>query len=440
MWMRAAILFRLDYISQIVFFLVFSGQALAQGSVYDGATSKNNFVAVSAQYEYSDNINLQSTNPTSGNIQKANVTVGYHIAKPTTKLSLDYQAHVYRYSEESIGNESYWSGHAALNQQLFSKNVTLDASHFRHRYLLDEGEAELPSNTGDRGIFSIGPQWLIPYSPRAGFKLGYNFTTSNFSKEEDQDSDRNTATLAWYNTLNKKSNVQINSTFTQVEFPFYNSGYDKVTADALFTGRLNRGDYNIQLGNSYVNQSDQKVKGLIYSLNYSYKFSRQNLYFGAKRELTDSSMGLKIDSEEDGDGNFTPSQVIWRDRIEFLHLYYFNARGVNNKLTLYFDNESAAFENDQQKTDETTQKTGITNQLNVPIDTKLSTSVSLGYRDSDLHGGGNKQQWRLDITGDYQIKTNLTFSLSAKYLTVNNRQRHDKYDEWRYISTITFKY
>ena len=109
-------------------------------------------------------------------------------------------------------------------------------------------------------------------------------------------------------------------------------------------------------------------------------------------------------------------------------------------MTLYFDNESAAFESNQQKTDETTQKTGITNLLSVPIDTKLSTSLSLGYRDSDLDGGGNKQEWRLDITGDYQIKTNLTFSLIAKYLTVNNRQRYDKYDEWRYISRITYEY
>ncbi|MFT5880910.1 MAG: hypothetical protein ACI86X_002049 [Moritella sp.] len=440
MLMRAAVLFRLGYISQIVFFLIFSGQALAQGSVYDGATSKNNFVAVSAQYEYSNNINLQSTNPTSGNIQNANVSVGYHIAKPATKLSLDYQANEYRYSEKTIENGRYWSGHAALNQQLFSKNITLDARHFRHRYLLDESEAELPNNKGDRGIFSIGPQWLIPYSPRAGFKLGYNYTTSNFSKEKEQDSDRNTANLAWYNTLNKKLSVQINSTFTQVEFPSYSSGYDKVTADVLFTGRLNRGDYSVQLGNSYVNQSEQKVKGLIYSLNYNYKFSRQSLSLGATRALTDSSLGLKINTESDGDGNFTPTQVIWRDRIELLHLYYFNARGVNNKVTLYFDNESAAFESNQQKTDETTQKTGITNQLNVPIDTKLSTSLSLGYRDSDLHDGGNKQQWRLDITGDYKIKKNLIFSLNAKYLNVNNRQRHDKYDEWRYISRITLKY
>lgn len=435
-----AILFRLGYICQIAFWLVFSGLALAQGSVYDGATSKNTFVAVSAQYEHSDNINQQSTDPTSGNIQKANITVGYHIAKPATKLSLDYQANLYRYSEDSIENEQYWSGHASLNQQLFSKNITLDASHFRHRYLLDESEAELPSNKGDRGIFSIGPQWLIPYSDRAGFKLKYNYTTSNFSKEKEQDSDRNTVSLAWYNTLNKKSNMQLNSTFTQVEFPFYDSGYDKVTADILFTSRLNRGDYNIQLGNSYINQSDQKVKGLIFSLSYNYKFSRQAIYLGAKRELTDSSMGLMIDSETDGDGNFTPTQVIWRDRIELLHLYYFNNRGVNNTVTLYFDNESAAFESNQQKTDETTQKTGIKSQLNVPIDTKLSTSLSLGYRDSDLQGGGNKQQWRLDIFGDYLIKTNLKFSLGAKYLTVNNRQRHEEYDEWRYISRITYEY
>lgn len=397
-------------------------------------------ISVSSLFEYSNNIYQQSESPISGYNQQTQLNLGYQLSLAKTAIDLNYQVYDYRYKDEDLNNEQYWIGQGSVNQRLFNDQVSATVHHLRQRYLVDENEADVASNQAIRDVSTLTGLWTIPYSARAGIELRNTTTIANYPDAKEQETNRNTAALTWFNHLNNKSQLRLASSYSHVTFPFYSSSYEQVESDIQLIGQLYKGSYDLTLGHSYLTQNSDETQGFTYQLSYNYKFNRQSITLFAQQELTDSSIITKSTALDNSPSLSNTAHVLWHDRIQLEHQYEINNRGLNNNISVYFNNESSAISGANQETDNHSQEFGVSNQFILPIGKKISTSLSVSYRNTGLQSGSTKQQWQSVIKGDYQLSKHMTFSLAAEYTNVSNHQQQDQYDEWRYNSKITLTY
>jgi len=438
----APVFYCVNYGSKILLLCCLSVDLYAYNSILTNGDLSHavSSISMSSQYEYSNNIHQQRDTPISGYNQQTQLALGYKLSLQRTDINLGYQAYDYRYNDDSLDNEQYWIGQGSVNQRLFNNQVTATIGHTRQRYLLDENEADIPSNQAIRDVSTLSGLWTIPYSARAGFELNNTTTIANYPEAEEQDSNRNIAALTWFNHLNNKSQLRLASSYSNVEFPFYNQGYEKIESDIQLIGKLRKGRYELTLGHSYLTQDTNVTKGFTYQLSYNYKFNHQSITLFAQQQLTDSSIIAKSTTHENSQSLSNTAQVLWHDSIKLEHQYEFNNSGFNNSVSIYFNNESSAISVAEQDTNSHSQEFGITNQLTLPIGKKISTSLTASYQDSALQNGSNKQQWQSTVSSSYQLSTHMTLSFAAEYTNVSNHQQQNQYDEWRYSSKITLTY
>ena len=404
----------------------------------DAIADTRGYIALSSRYEYSDNINQQSQNQLRGSDQQSTLNLAYFATRPSTNIALNYSLNDYHYYHNYQVDTRNWSGYASLNQQFFANKLNLGINHLRYRYLLNEGGNNLQINQGDKDTLSLISNLQIPYTIRVGMDLGYRFEDLDYSVDAQQDSERHTTDLGWYYQLNKKSQIQLNSTFHQVSFPLSGRGYDQINADLQVSSQLLQGSYLASIGYSHVLHSEED--GFTFAFDYNYKFTRQAISASAKRALTDSSYGLALGNSSTGAVNTKVAQLLWIDYVELVHQYNFNGRGFNNRINVFFESETANLTLLQNNDKDTTQKYGIANYITLPIGKRFTTNLILQYQNIGLQDGDHKHQFELGLNNTYLLHKFISISCAANYLNVDIKQRNEQYDEWRYSTEITLKY
>ncbi len=415
--------------------------AQSQSSIYDILESQQNFIEFGLGYEYSDNIYKTESLTTSGSEKKASLAFGYHSEQKTNKYSLNYRANYTDYGVRKLQNDSYWAGKANITQQLFSKNLILDLKHLRHRYLLNDNLVALPSNQGNRDLISITPIWRIPYSKRAGFELSYGYQNISFSDDKRQKSTRNSANIAWFNALNKSSFLRFRNTLLTVKFPFFKTSYDQINSSLLYKRLTRNGEYILTAGYSQVDLQNHNSSGMNYGFTYQKKFDSQNLAISFTRKLTDSSAGLEVNINNDGDYNFALTRLLWRKRAEIIYRYEFSSQfKLANTLVAFNDTEKAIRSISSTSNLNNISQQGISNRLSWTINHKLTANAEISVIHSDLINGGDKRNWDLKLRSKYKIANRLYISFLAHYLDEKNNQIKRHYNEWQYSTQITYRY
>jgi len=391
------------------------------------------YISLGLEHTQSNNINQSSDNVQSGYEQRADIGVGYFNQTATNFTALDYSVYYATYSDE-LDDDSDISGSLSLTQEVFSPNVLLNLTHFRRQYLLDQSGVDDADNSGSRDVFTINPVWNISYSRRAGFELSYDYTLTRYSDDTDEDTDRNGVGVTWYNKLTPKARFELSTDVSQVEYRNTGFDYKEVTIDASIDGELLAGTYLVQLGYSRVMLNSGDEEGGIFKLSYAYQFDRHYLSMSAQRELSDSSLGLGIDSIDNEDESYDGNQIQWIDRVELQHRFTITNR-LSNANVLYYQQETSV------STDETDPRWGASASLDFQNTKKISSFISLDYSESTITSDFDKQVINATIGGRYLIRPQLSLSLQADYEDQSIDDDEDSsYDELSYTARIEFKY
>jgi len=395
------------------------------------ASVSDRYIALGIEHAQSDNINQSSENKESGYEQSIDLGLGYFNQTATNLTALDYTISYSTYSDDETDNESDISGSLNLSQEIFSKNLMLNLSHFRRSYLLDQSGGDVPENSGDRDVFTVNPVWNIPYSKRGGFQLSYNYIATRLSDNDNDDTDRNIIGLAWYHKLNTKTRFELSSDMSDVEYRKTGTDYQEISVNTSIEGQLVAGTYLVQLGYSKLSDDNSDETGAIFKLAYQYQFAKHNLSLSAERELSDSSLGLGIDVADNESDDFSDSQLLWIDRVQLDHKFMITSR-LNNNNNIYYQQEK------DLNTDVTSPRWGLSTGFDLQNTEKLNSFVSLQYSESTLVSDFDKQITNAIIGAKYLFRPRLSFSLQAEY----EKQSADSlssYDEMRYTARIEFR-
>jgi hypothetical protein len=388
---------------------------------------------VGVEHEQSNNISKVGTDAHSGNEQTVDVGVGYFNQTATNYTALDYSVYYSHYSDDDLDSESDISGSLDIKQEVFSKNVLLNLSHFRRAYLLNQNGADVPDNTGDRDVFTVNPVWIIPYSSRAGFQTNYSYTATRYTDDGDQDTDRNGVGLGWYNYINAKTRFDLNSQYSKVDYNSDGDHYNQITTDTSVNGQLLAGTYLVKLGYSRISADGDFEGGAIFELAYDYQFSKHALSGSLQRELSDSSYGLGDDSADNALEDYDGSDVLWIDRAQLQHRFDITHR-LSNTNNVYYQQETEVISDDQSP------RWGLTTAFYFRNTSKISSFVSLDYSESSTDSSFDKEVMNTTIGGSYQFRPRLSFSLQANYENQSTIEEISSYDEMRYTARAEFKY
>ncbi|WP_409440061.1 hypothetical protein [Psychromonas sp. GE-S-Ul-11] len=392
------------------------------------------YVSFGLSHTQSDNITQSNSNKQSGYEQQADLGVGYFNQTATNRTALDYSAYYTTYSEDSLDNEGDVSGSLSISQQLFSKNLTLNLTHFRRSYLLDEAGLDVPENTGDRDVFTINPVWVIPYSSRAGIELDYDFTATRYTDDDDQDTNRHGVGVTWYNELSAKARLEVATDVNKVEYLSSNFDYTQTNVNASIDGKLREGLYLVQLGYSHLTSDQGDEGGAIFKLSYSYQFSRQSLSLTAQRELSDSSLGSGNDVLDNSDESASDdAEIQWVDRVDLQHQFFITNR-LSNSNTLYYQQETEIVSDDVEP------RWGASTYFSLQTTKKMNTFLSVGYSESTVNTNFDKQAANATLGSSYAFRPHLSFSLQANYYKQSVENESNSYDEMQYTASVEFKY
>lgn len=395
------------------------------------ASVSDRYISLGIEHAQSDNINKSSVNKESGYEQSIDLGLGYFNQTATNLTALDYTISYSTYSDDETDDESDISGSLNLSQEIFSKNLMLNLSHFRRSYLLDQSSSDVPENSGDRDVFTINPVWIIPYSKRAGFQLSYNYIATRLSDNDDDDTDRNIFGLAWYHKLNTKTRFELSSDMSDVEYRNTGADYQEISVNASIEGQLVAGTYLVQLGYSKLSDDNSDETGAIFKLAYQYQFAKHNLSLSAERELSDSSLGLGLDVADNESEDFSDSQLLWIDRLQLDHKFIITSR-LNNNNNIFYQQEKDI------NTDEKDPRWGLSTGFDFKNTEKLNSFVSLQYSESTLVSDFDKQITNAIIGAKYLFRPRLSFSLQAEY-EKQSAASISSYDEMRYTARIEFR-
>ncbi|PKF61424.1 hypothetical protein CW745_08790 [Psychromonas sp. psych-6C06] len=398
------------------------------------SSSGEGHISMGLEHAHSDNILKSSTDIKSGYEQRANLGASYINNTATNTTILDYTVSYSHYSEESIEDDSDISGSLSINQQLFSENLRLDLSHFRRSYLIDQAGVDLPSNTGDRDVFTASPLWHLPYSDRAGFDTRYTYTTVRFSDDKQQETNRNALSIAWYHHLNRKMTFQFSSEYSEVDFLYYDLTYEQINLNSSFSGRLREGDYLIEGGYSRLALLNRYEEGGIFQLTYNYRFQKNRLSFSAQRELTDSSLGLGEDRPDNGDIDFDGTQLLWIDRVSLDHQFFAFSTRLTNSNSIYYQQETPLL------TRKVKPRSGISTQVSWKHTRLLTSLFNAHYSQTTIDKVNDKKQWRSSLSSQYQFHPKLFGALTVQYEEQISNENISGYDEVRLIANIRFSY
>jgi len=418
------------YITLSSFSILYEGSALASE-----AYARNRFIEVGAEYEYSDNIYKAPNRKKDGTTTTAGIELGYEQNKANNRISLNYYAEHSETSEADLQSNSYWVGHSAISQDVFSKNLLFNLEHTRQRYLIDQTKTALDSNQDERDLLTAGLQWRIPYSPRVIFILGATHTQTWFKEEKINNNSTNEGQVSLQYAFDNISQIRLSYVRSQNKFDDFDYTYDEHSLDVRFTRQYLLGNYAFNAGGNWVNASSEKYDGYHYGFTIDAKFHRYLFVFNASQVLTNTSAQVGTDDELD----FSNNQLFYRTNVALQQQYTSLDERLLSTIRLYYDNDDAiASMNGSDIRDQ--DRYGAYGELTWSFTNKLSANLSLNYYSAELSTSDTKKFAEAKIGSRYSLNSSLYIQFTVSFEKQHSMQNSAGYEEKNYATRIAFRY
>jgi len=412
------------------FSILYGSNALASES-----DVRDSFVEVGAEYEYSDNIYKLPNRKKDGTTTTAGVELSYKQSKANNRITLNYNAEYSETSNADLQSNSYWIGHTAVSQDVFSKHLLFNLEHTRQRYLIDQTKTALDSNKDERDLLTAGLQWRIPYSHRITFTLGTTHTQTWFKEEKINDNSTNEGQVSLQYALDDISEIQLSYVRSQNKFDDFDYTYDEHKLDVRLTRQYLRGNYAFNAGGNWVDTSSEKYDGYHYGFTIDARLHRYLFIFSASQVLTNTSAQVGTDDELD----FSNNKLFYRTNISLQQQYTSLNKRLLSTVRLYYDNDDAiASINGSDIRDQ--DRYGAYGELTWSFTNKLSANLSLNYYSAELSSNDTKQFTEAKIGSRYSLNSSIYIQFTASFEKQNSMQNSAGYKEKHYATRIAFRY
>lgn len=371
---------------------------------------------IAASVGESDNAGKTSTDPISEKQESYEIGLSGDYDNTYLSASVDYTGTDNRFAEKSQRDQQYLEGKSMLQLGSLTDPVDVQFNHSRKTLLSSPDEINITNNQDEREMLSATPRIKKRISDADLLVGSVEVADINFIESDINDSERQTAILAWTRSSSKVSQFNVQLQRADVKFPnSEDANYTYTAAVATYTTELRKLQYTLALGYNRSERETQESFGKpTYALSITYNSGLNSLQLMGSQAITDSSYGggnlPSVNQSPTSDGVFKVDQIQRRNA----ELTWTN-KFLCNKCTM---NVSIHHSNDDYVVlpDEIRQQGG---RVDLTYDFSAQSSLSLGYGVSEnkFIGSLAGEDYELDsasIQYRYFFNSGISFRLFAE--------------------------
>ena len=318
--------------------------------------------------------------------------------------SIDYSGTDNRFAENSQRDQRYLEGESMLRLGSPTDPMDIEFNHSRKTLLSSPDEIDITNNQDEREILSATPRIKKHISDADLLVVSADFSDINFLESDINDSERQTAILAWNRSSSKISQFNVQLQHADVKFPSSeNANYTYTAAVVTYAIELRKLEYTVAAG---YNRSERETQGSFgkptYTLSVGYNSGFNSFLLMGSQAITDSSYGggniRGVNQNPTSDGRFRVDQI-QRRNAELSWTNKFLCIRCTMRMSLHQSNDDYVVLHDEIR-----QQGG---RVDFPYNFCTQSSLTLGY-------GVSEHKFAGTLTGrDYQLDS---ASIQYRYL------------------------
>ncbi|XOV86645.1 MAG: hypothetical protein ACFHX7_16950 [Pseudomonadota bacterium] len=287
------------------------------------ANEMQTFVSLDA--ERSDNPLLTATGNGLAEVElRPSVRIDYLLDYSSLSANLNYSASQSRFRHETFEDRTEILGTGTARLTIAQNLLYWDFYQNRTRLALESREPLTPNNETRRGVIRTGPQLNWALGARTRLQLGANYISSTFDSGSALETDQMQFSAGLSQQVSAGTNLALNYQQSDADSEVDVLKYKSKRAGVTLSGAGRRYEFSLSVGRSTIDrESGTSVSGAYYASTVSVTLAATRFWFSGTRELTDSSLGLSLNTSPDaapvnGDANFASQDIVLRERYEAL--------------------------------------------------------------------------------------------------------------------------
>ena len=429
-------------LATIVFSTIFSSLALA-------SRMETGFYLGS---EYSDNIfKVINGKKSSEYTLQPGINFDYMINEPNYDFLFLYNVSHLIYRHQSFDDRTDFEGRARLNWSISSNRMNWISDLQSKRITISSLDVDIPYNLTTRHVFQTGPSFSQRLGATDKLYVQVRYIKNYFEDTDIPGGEYYNIDTYLNHLISNSSTINFGVKYSDARTELQILEAQKTTAYLSYRYLYGNYNFNITAGiNKIKTKYEFNVNRPYINAAFNYRNNNVNLNIFANRELTDSSIGLSLNSfsyrideqidatydqyqrSEGNDGNISQSDFVDRKRFEARFDYNFSGTRTQLKLR--------AFVNDQDYLRTTGDIIAIGSTAAVEYRWSYSVRSSIGieqttteYRESIGNDNDTYRSGFMEIR--YQFSKKINTSLKIKSIRRDFDYLDDGYDE----TVITFK-
>ncbi len=306
--------------------------------------------------EHSDNMaQLPSPDETPDTLLSPTLKIQGELDYRNFVANANYSATYRDYRADSFPDRTDVIGESNVRAVVLRDRLFWNLYHNSNRLTIDSRELDTPANTTTRQVIQTGPEARLQLGARVSVVVAAEYVQSVVDGPQLPDTKQESYRLE----LNRAAGMSQWSLFgKQADITFQTSSFDYQTT--RYGIRFNRSGKSIQLGasvgrNSVDRSLGTSFSGLFTSINLSRITADDSLSLNVVRELTDSSIGLSLNSDlqdrlDPGDTNLSNTDIVERRRIDLAYSRAPDNAKISFTLRLHTDEQDFQTLDTDQKT------------------------------------------------------------------------------------------
>jgi hypothetical protein len=405
-------------------------------------------LTVQAGYEgaYSNNVALTATDEKDGWIQTPRLYLAADHESESISLSANYDIADKMYQDNTFNDETTATGTAAFSWRAIADLLTFDLSNASTQTTIASQGANVPSNQQVTNTADAGATLTLRGPSNHKIDLHYDYAIVT-AQTTNTDNIRQTATAAYIIPLTEKRRIQLNTSYTEVNYDSsQNSDYTSPSGNLQFVNEGDSIDLDTSIGYTVLDQTQgaENVSGTIGNINVLWRV-------GAETSLNASyarSIQTQSNNVTQGIPNFGET---FSDNTDVTTPYTLDSTtvGISTRLghnlvslTGFYESQNyeGAAPNQPVNANAQDQDTkGVTLNISRALRPSLDAQMYANYSTADFKDPNNTQDnSSAGLRVDWTQWRHLSISFATEYTKRTSDLPGQEYTEWR--GTIGFYY
>ncbi len=284
------------------------------------AREMNTWIEIGA--EYTDNSLLVPTGESKDYLYTPRLRVDYMIDNSLLELNLDYEARWTEYDRNTFEDRLDLTGVGDLRITILDRYLFWNAGLNRSRVTLDARDADTPLNETERSVFQTGPEFRLGFGQLAFLTVTADYVETSFDQDQLFETTQGRYGITFIRRLSDALNVTLGAQYIDVSSDEVQLEYEGERYTVGLSGGGERFRYDLTAGRNTIDRNDgSEVAGGFYSARLDLTLRQATWWVASTRELTDSNLGLALNSSpgdalDNGDANAGARDIVDRRRSE----------------------------------------------------------------------------------------------------------------------------